>query len=342
MKLDLRSLTFHELEAALENLGEEKFRAKQVFPWVHKTGVASFEEMANVPKALRENLSQNFEIASLKKIQVQVSKDGTKKYLLGLADGNAVESVLLDDEGRRTICLSTQVGCRMNCSFCATAKVKFKRNLTAGEIVSQVIEIEKENGNISNLVYMGMGEPLDNYDNVIKSVRILNHPLGKNIGQRKITVSTCGLVPEIEKFAKEDLQVRLAVSLNAPNDRTRDKLMPVNKKYPIEKLLHAVEAYSVKTGRRVTVEYAMIKGMNDSIKDAEELALLLKGARSNINLIAFNPFEGCRLLPSPPEAIKQFREVLEANGFEVAQRFRRGVDIDAACGQLTGKYEAQK
>jgi 23S rRNA (adenine2503-C2)-methyltransferase len=342
MKTDLRSLTFHELEAALENLGEEGFRAKQVFPWLHKTGVSSFDEMANVPKTLRENLSRNYELTSLKRLKVQVSKDGTKKYLWGLPDGNTVESVLLDDEGRKTVCLSTQIGCKMNCSFCATAKVKFKRNLTAGEIVSQVIEIEKENGNISNLVYMGMGEPLDNYDNVLKSVRILNHPLGKTIGQRKITISTCGIVPEIERFANEDLQVRLAVSLNAPNDAARNRLMPINKKYPIEKILHAVEAYTNKTGRRVTVEYAMIKGENDSIKDAEELAKLLKGARSNINLIAFNPFEGCRLLPSPAEAIKQFRQILEAAGFEVAQRFRRGVDIDAACGQLTGKYEAQK
>ena len=338
MKPDLSGLSFGEIEKSLSKLKEPRFRAEQVFSWVHGKGVSSFDEMRNLSKELRSKLSGHFSIGILKIIKKQESKDGTIKYLWELSDEGTIESVLLDDEGRKTICLSTQVGCKMNCSMCATAKVRFNRNLTAGEIISQVIQIEKENGRISNLVYMGMGEPLDNYDNVLKSIRILNHPKGKNIGQRHITVSTCGLIPEIKKLAAENLQIRLAISLNAPTDEVRTQLVAINKKYPLEKLISAVKDYIKKTGRRVTFEYVLIDAMNDSPKDAQALAKLLKGVKSNVNLIEFNPFPGCSFGSSSAEKTRKFREVLESVGVEVTQRYKRGQDIDAACGQLRGSY----
>jgi len=342
MKNNLRDFSLQEIGNTLKELKEPKFRSEQVFSWVHGKGVSSFHEMRNLPKTLLEKLSARYSIAALKKLKEQRSKDGTVKYLWALYDGETVESVLLSDEGRRTICLSAQVGCKMNCSICATALIKFKRNLTAGEIVSQVYEIEKENGKISNLVYMGMGEPLDNYDNVIKSIRILNHPSGKNIGQRRITISTCGLIPGIKKLAEEKMQVRLAVSINAPTDEARIKLVPINKKYPLEKLISAVGEYNKKTGRRATFEYVLIEDLNDSPKDAQALAKLLKGVKSNVNLIEYNPFSGSEFRSSGREKIKKFRQVLESVGVEVSQRFKRGQDIDAACGQLKGRYNEEQ
>lgn len=342
MRTDLRSLTINELEDALKKLGEPAFRAKQIFSWVQREGVAGFYEMANIPKGLRLKLAEQFDIFTPKKLSLQSSKDGTKKFLWELSDGDRIESVLLDDEGRKTICISTQAGCKMNCAFCATARVKWKRNLSAGEIVSQVIDTEKECGDISNVVYMGMGEPLDNYDNVLKSIRMLHHPEGKNIGQRKITISTCGLPAEIKRFAGEGLQVRLALSLNATEDEQRNSLMPVNKKHPIKKAVEALKEYEKISGRRSTVEYLLIKGKNDSPEDAERLAGLLSGLKSNVNLITFNPFAGSGFFPSDPGTMNRFKSFLEASGFEVAQRYKRGADIDAACGQLTGRYEAKK
>jgi 23S rRNA (adenine2503-C2)-methyltransferase len=338
---DLRSLSFEELERALSKLGQPKFRAAQIFSWAHQKGVGSFEDMANLPKELRAELAKNFRIERLRTIEKQSAKDGTLKYLFGLPDGEKIESVLLDDEGRRTICLSTQVGCKMGCAMCATAMVKFRRNLTAGEIAGQVIEIEKEQGRISNLVYMGMGEPLDNYDSVLKSIRILNHPRGKNIGQRHITISTCGLIPQIRKLAGEKLQIRLAISLNASNDEARSNLIPPNKKHPLAKLIEAAKDYVKETARRITVEYVLMMGINDSPRDAQALAKLLRGLKANVNLIEFNPFAGTELEPSGREEIKKFREVLESIGMEVTQRYKRGQDIDAACGQLRGKHETK-
>jgi len=337
MKPDLRSLTFNELEKALESMGEPRFRAKQLFTWIQEKGSTSFDEMRNIPKELREKLNENFAINSLTTLEVLSSKDGTKKYLFGLPDGNKIESVLLEDEGRKTICISTQVGCRMKCAFCASARIRYKRNLTPGEIISQVIEIEKENGKISNLVFMGIGEPFDNYEKVLKSMRILMHPLGKNIGQRKITVSTCGLPMEIKLFAAEGLQVRLAVSLNATEGKERNRLMPINKKHRIRDVIEALKYYEKLSGRRATIEYLLINERNDSEEDAKRLVQLLKDLKANVNLITFNPFEGSYFASPDQKKIKVFKNILEAAKIEVSQRFRRGTDINAACGQLAGK-----
>jgi 23S rRNA (adenine2503-C2)-methyltransferase len=338
MKTDIRSNPFEEIEQAILELNEPRYRAKQMFSQVQRKGAGSFFEMNELSRILREKLSERFQICILKKLKALTSADGTKKYLFELADGQRIESVLLIDGGRKTICLSTQVGCRMKCAFCATGRIKYIRNLTAGEIISQVIQIEAENRRISNLVYMGMGEPLDNYDEVLKSIRILNHPLGKNIGQRKITVSTCGLIPEIDRLAREKLQIRLAVSLNSADDKTRSELMPINKKYPLRELIPAIKNYVKKTNRRVTIEHVLIGGKNDSRLDASNLANILKGARANINLIPYNLFHESDLKRSGGEKIKEFKKILEEAGFEVGQRFRRGESIRAACGQLTAKY----
>ncbi|MBU0580378.1 MAG: 23S rRNA (adenine(2503)-C(2))-methyltransferase RlmN [Candidatus Margulisbacteria bacterium] len=338
MKTDLRNLAFPDIEELLIKISEPKYRTQQIFQWIHQKGISSLEEMSNLSKELRHKLAGKHFINQLKALDIQEDTEGTKKYLWELNDGQRIESVLLDDEGRRTICLSTQVGCKMDCLFCATGKQKFKRNLTTGEIISQVLQIEKENGSISNLVYMGMGEPLDNYDNVLKSIKILNHPQGKNISMRKITISTCGLVPQIEKLAQEKLSINLAISLNASIDQVRSKIMPINQKYNLDKLLAALRNYIEATGRRVTFEYVLIEGKNDSRQDARGIVKLLRGVKANINLIAFNPFSGSNLHAPTNKAIKDFRWVLEDAGLEVTQRYKRGQNINAACGQLTGKY----
>jgi 23S rRNA (adenine2503-C2)-methyltransferase len=260
--------------------------------------------------------------------------DGTKKYLFELSDGTRIETVELLDEGRRTLCISTQVGCRMNCQFCATARLRFTRNLTAGEIVDQVIQVEKASGKINNVVYMGMGEPFDNYDETIKSVRMLNSAAGKNIGIRHITISTAGIIPGIEQLAEEGMQVRLAISLHAVRDHVREKIMRITKKYPIASLLEAIREYQQKTSRRVTFEYVMIKDLNDSATDARALSKLLIGIKANINLIEYNPHDGCDFAPSNRKTIKAFQQILADAGWEIVTRFKRGQNIKAACGQL--------
>lgn len=340
-KSDLRGIGFEALAKIISEMKEASFRAKQVFGWIQVTGVETFDEMLNVPAKLREKLDAEYFIGNIEKLQVRKSADGSKKYLWRMPDGGRVESVLLNDRGRKTACLSSQVGCKMGCQFCATAKLGFLRNLTAGEIVSQVIQMEKEDGKISNLVYMGMGEPLDNYDNLVKSIRILNHPEGKNIGMRKITVSTCGLVPAIARLAKEAMPITLAVSLNATNDETRTRLMPINKKHSIKYVVSAARDYEKVTGRRVTLEYVLIEGQNDSENDAHELVRLLRGMMANINLIAYNPTDAAEFQSPREDAVTAFRTILENAGNSVSQRFKRGRSIDAACGQLTGKYEKQ-
>jgi len=337
MKKDLRDLSLAELQEVLNELGEPLYRAEQIFVWIQQKGASAIEAMTNLPKELRRKLSQDYAIDQLKILEKLEGEDGTKKFLWELSDGKTIESVLLDDEGRKTICLSTQVGCKMDCLFCATGKIKFKRNLTAGEIISQVIQIDAADGPISNLVYMGMGEPLDNYENVLKSIRLLNDKKGLNIGLRKISISTCGLVPQIKKLAKEKMPIALAISLNGSIDPVRTKLMPINKKYALDELMPAVKEYIAAIGRRVTFEYVLIEGLNDSRQDARGVIKLLRGMKVNINLIAFNPFAGSSLRYPSSKAIKDFRWVLEDAGFAVTQRFKRGQEIAAACGQLTGK-----
>lgn len=335
MNRDLKDKTFDELELLVEELGQKKYAAGYIFGFIHAKDAKEISEITPLGKSFREQLvEKGYYISRLKVVKKLTDKDGTAKYLFELADRERVEAVLLNDFGRLTLCISTQVGCAMDCGFCATAKIKFKRNLTAGEIVDQVNTVQADVGRISNVVYMGMGEPLTNYDAVVKSVQILNHPEGKNIGIRHLTISTSGIAPAIERLADEKLHPRLAISLNAPTDDLRTSIMPINKKYPITTLLDTVKFYQQRVKDRVTFEYVLINNLNDSVQHAGQLVKLLRGFKCNVNLIEYNPHPGCKLKGSDKETISQFSDILAEAGIEVVVRFRRGRDICAACGQL--------
>lgn len=335
MSRDLKDKTPGELEQIVEFLGGKKYLAGYVFHFIHTKDAEEISVITPLSKVFREQLAgQGYFISRLSLLDKLIDKDGTTKYAFGLNDDGRIETVLLLDGRRRTLCISTQVGCAMGCGFCATGKIRFRRNLTAGEIVDQVNTVQKDAGRISNVVYMGMGEPLANYAAVVKSLGILNHPKGKNIGVRHITVSTCGLAPEIRKLASEDVHPRLAVSLNAPTDALRTKLMPINAKYPIAELLKAVRFYQDRTRQRVTFEYVLIKGLNDSVGHAKMLVKLLAGLACNVNLIEHNPFPTCKYDGSGSARIREFAAVLDQAGIETTTRFRMGRNIKAACGQL--------
>lgn len=335
MNKDLKDKTLSELEVLIEELGQKKYQARYIFHFIHTKDAGEILEITPLSKTFREQLvGQGYYIFRLKTLNKLSDKDGTAKYLFELSDGERIETVLLNDGGRITLCVSTQAGCAMDCTFCATARIQFQRNLTAGEIVDQVNTVQADMGRISNVVYMGMGEPLANYDAVVKSVRILNHPEGKNIGIRHLTISTSGIAPAIKKLADEPLHPRLAISLNAPTDELRTALMPINKKYPIATLLDAVRAYQHRVKERVTFEYVLIKGFNDSIQHADQFVKLLQGFKCNVNLIEYNPHPGCKFKGSEKEKISKFSDVLGSAGLETAVRFRRGRAICAACGQL--------
>ncbi|MBQ2897569.1 MAG: 23S rRNA (adenine(2503)-C(2))-methyltransferase RlmN [Clostridia bacterium] len=338
-KVRLKDLTFDELTEYFLSIGHKKYRAKQVYEWLYK-GVESFEEMTNLSKELRDQLDSTCVITTLKVLRKQVSKDGTIKYLFELMDGETVESVLMDYKHGHPICISTQVGCNMGCRFCASTLGGKVRDLTAGEIADQVIFAAKESGyTISNIVLMGMGEPLDNYDNVTKFIKNINHHAGMNIGARHIALSTCGIVSKIKKLADECLPVTLSVSLHAPNDEMRSKVMPVNKKYNIRQLFEALDYYIKKTNRRVTFEYSLISGVNDSVGTAKELLKLVKGMLCHVNLIPVNSVRETGFVKSTPEDILAFRTVLEQNGVTTTVRRELGSDIDASCGQLRRRHE---
>ena len=335
MSKDLKEKTLRELEQIVESLGGKKYLAVYIFHFIHTKDAEEISQITPLSKSFRETLAgQGYFIPQLSMLNKLTDKDGMAKYAFALSDGGRIETVLLLDGKRRTLCVSTQVGCAMDCAFCATGKLKFQRNLTAGEIVDQVNTAQKDVGRISNVVYMGMGEPLANYEAVVKSIRILNHPEGKNIGVRHITISTCGLAPAIRKLASEDVRPRLAVSLNAPTDDLRTKLMPINTKYPISELFKAVRFYQSKTRQRVTFEYVLIKGLNDSAGHATMLVKLLKGLTCNVNLIEHNPFPRCKYTASGSTRIRQFAAVLEDDDIETTTRFRMGRNIKGACGQL--------
>jgi 23S rRNA (adenine2503-C2)-methyltransferase len=341
--------TLHELQKELK----PSYRAKQVFTWLHKKLTFNFDDMTDLPIDLRKELKEKYSIKTLRIEHIASSKDGTKKYLFGLGDGNRIESVLLKDEtGRKTVCISTQAGCPLNCAYCATGQMGFKRNLAPSEIIGQVYLIAEKNPDISNLVFMGMGEPFLNYDNVLESIRILTSNDGANFGQRKITISTCGIPEGIRKFADEKLQVRLAVSLNSANDKVRSRLMPVNRKYPLDLLHEAISHYQKKTGRRITLEYVMLDGVNDRHEDLKDLRKFCEGLDVHINLIPFNPFDetqgkpfdetqgkpfGKQFRPSKLETIHHFLNGLAAAKINAVMRRSKGTDILAACGQLAGK-----
>lgn len=336
--IDLKDLEYHELEAFLQAQDQPKYRARQIFQWLHR-GAESLEEMTDLPKALRERLAQVCFVSRLSIREKYVSRlDGTVKYLFQLEDGNCIESVVMRYKHGLTVCISSQVGCRMGCGFCASAIGGLYRNLTAGEILNQVLFAQKDMGErISNIVMMGIGEPLDNFDNVLRFLHNVNHPAGVNIGYRHISLSTCGLVDKIERLAAENLPITLSVSLHAPNNAIRDTIMPVNKKYPVEELLAACRDYIQKTTRRISFEYALISGVNDGPAQAEELARRLQGMLCHINLIPVNPVEERQYHKGAAQDIRRFQERLQALGMNATVRRELGSDISASCGQLRKK-----
>ena len=316
-------------------LGEKGFRGEQIFKWIHQENVQSFEEMTNISKDFREVLEEKYTINNFKIIKKLESKDGTKKYLFDILDGNAIESVLMEYKFGYSICVSSQVGCKMGCKFCASTGIPFSRSLEAGEIVEQILAVEREeNVRISNIVFMGIGEPLDNYDNVIKAISIINNPKGLNIGTRHISISTSGLVPNIYRLAKENIQCTLSVSLHSSNNEKRSEMMPVNKMYPIEELITACKEYIKITNKRISFEYALAKDNNDNLGDAKELVKLLKGMLCHVNLIPINKIENGKYTKSTNDNIIKFRDYLNDNGIVATIRRELGSDIDAACGQL--------
>lgn len=334
--IDLKSMTLEEMSDYFKELNQPAFRAKQVFQWLHR-GISSFEEMSNIPKALRQTLEEQCYITVPVVERKQTSKlDGTIKYLWRLRDGNCIETVLMRYKHGNTVCVSCQVGCNMGCVFCASTLGGKVRNLEPSEILDQVIFTQKDSGEeISNIVMMGIGEPLDNFDNVLRFLTLVNHPDGMNIGMRHISVSTCGLIKKIDKLAQLGLQLTLSVSLHAPDDETRSKLMPVNRSVGVAQLMDTCRRYFETTGRRISYEYAVIDGVNDSDEKADLLASLLKGQPGHVNLIPLNNIEESPLKPS--RRVRQFQQRLESHGITATVRRKLGGDIDASCGQLRKK-----
>lgn len=336
--ISLAGKNLEQLEDIIVGLGQQKFRAKQLYEWLYRKSASSFDEMTNLSKDFREILKEKTIISPITIKKKQVSNDGTVKYLLELEDGQTVETVLMrfDNRPNLSACVSTQVGCAVNCIFCATGKIGFVRNLKAYEIVEQILTIQRDLGvQVTNVVYMGQGEPLLNYEEVMKSLKTINTEL--EIGHRRITLSTSGIVPQINKLASENRQITLAVSLHAPNSELRRKLVPIENKFPLPDLIKSLRNLTAKTGRRVTIEYVMIDGLNDDLEQAKELNLLLKGLNCNINLIPFNGTSDSVLESPSMHKINKFKFILEQSGKKVTVRLKRGGDIQAACGQLTGQ-----
>lgn len=334
--IDLKSMTIEELSRFLAEMGEPKFRAKQVFCWLHQKGVLSFDEMSNLPVSLREKLSENCYITSFSIVRKLSSQlDGTVKYLLELPDGEYVETVLMRYEHGNSLCISSQVGCRMGCEFCASTKAGFIRHLTPSEILEQVYAVSRDTGEkISNIVLMGIGEPLDNFDNVMRFLELISHPEGLNLSHRHISLSTCGVVDRIYELADKNLQLTLSISLHATDDETRSSIMPINRRWNIEELLKACRHYTDRTHRRISYEYSLIKGVNDSKEQALRLAKLLKGTLCHVNLIPVNYVEEAGFEKSSKEAVYAFQKTLNDKGINATVRRTLGADINAACGQL--------
>ena len=338
-KKNIKSYNLDEFTARIVDLGLKKYRAGQVFEWIYKNHASSFEEMTNIAKSERALLANSFHLSCLKIIRTETSKDGTKKFLFELHDGHTIESVLIPDEDRLTLCISSQVGCQQACRFCLTAEGGFTRNLRSWEIADQVLAVSrllKEEGErgITNIVLMGMGEPLANFDEVIRALRVITSGRGLDFSTRRVTLSTAGLVPFIDALGKSGVKVNLAVSLNASTDEVRDRVMPVNKRWPLRELLAACRRFPLEPRRRITFEYVMLKGVNDSAEDALRLAKLLKGIRCKVNLIPFNPFPGSAFERPEDAAVRRFQKILLDHRYIVPVRESRGRDISAACGQL--------
>ena len=337
-KRNIKDFTLEELKEKLKEMGEKPFRAEQIFKWLYNDRASSFEDMTNLSIDLRNKLNDIFVIKEFKILKKQVASDGTKKYLFNILDGNAIETVLMQYHHGYSLCVSSQVGCKMGCKFCASSGFTFVSNLCSGEIVEQIMAVERdEKIRISNIVFMGIGEPLDNYDNVVKAIHLINNPKGLNIGARHISVSTSGLVPKIYKLAEENIQCTLSISLHATTNEQRSKMMPVNNSYPIEELLQACKDYIEKTHRRISFEYALAKENNDNLEDAKRLVKLLKGMLCHVNLIPINKIENGSFTKSSNENIMRFRDYLNEHGIVATIRRELGSDIDAACGQLRRK-----
>lgn len=339
-KININDLLLEELEEYIEKIGEKKFHAKQIYKWLHKIGVTSFDEMTDISKSLREKLKVSAYILNMDIIEAQVSKkDGTMKFLIKLQDNCAIESVFMRYNHGNTICVSTQVGCKMGCKFCASTKEGFERSLTGSEIEGQIQTVQRyTKERISNIVYMGIGEPLDNYDNVIRSIKLINHPMGLNIGARHISLSTCGLVPNIYKLADENIQCTLSISLHATTDEKRKEIMPIANRYSIKEILDACRYYIKVTGRRISFEYALIYGKNDTYEDAMGLVKLLRGMIAHVNLIPVNEIKEKEYKKATEKSIESFMNTLNSCGIVTTVRRELGSDIDAACGQLRKKY----
>ncbi len=339
-KTDILSMNLEQLQQLMEQWGEPKFRAKQIFAWLHEKQVADFTQMTNLSQTFREKLQTETKISALDMVEKLVSKeDGTRKYLFALENGSVIESVLMQYDYGNTVCVSTQAGCRMGCRFCASTLDGVERSLTAGEMLSQIYQIQKDLGQrISGVVLMGSGEPLDNYESVLRFIKLLNDPMGQNMGQRHMTLSTCGLIEKMYDLAEEQLQITLAVSLHAPNDEIRKQIMPVAKANPMDKLLQACQAYTDKTKRRLTFEYALMQGVNDSDECARELAHRLRQMLCHVNLIPMNPVKERAYTKTSKAQVQRFSAILQQNGVETTIRRKLGSDIEAACGQLRRRY----
>ena len=343
--INLYNFSLNKLEDYLLKIGEKKFRATQLFKWIYEKRVTNFDEMSDISKNFREYLKENFYLKKPSIFLRQDSKDGTVKLLLELEDGNKIETVLMRYNYGNVACVTSEVGCNMGCAFCASGLLKKKRGLEVSELIGQILVLDdllKEEGKderITHVVVMGTGEPFDNYDNVMDFIRILNHPHGLAIGARHITVSTCGIVPKIYEYAKEGLQINLAISLHAPNDEIRHKLMPISRTYPLKELMEAVKYYEEYSGRRVTFEYILLSGINDRKEDALELASLIKGMLAYVNLIPYNPVNEMKYSRSSEKSVHEFMDTLMKKGVNVTIRKEFGTDIDAACGQLRAKNE---
>ena len=335
---NIKDYNLEELKQEMQEIGEKPFRAEQIFKWIYQEKVKTFDEMTNLSLELRKKLEEKYILCNYNILKKQESKDGTIKYLFDVLDGNAIETVLMRYHHGNSICVSSQIGCKMGCKFCASTGINFIRSLTSGEIVEQIIAVEQDTGEkISNVVFMGIGEPFDNYDNVVNAIKIINHPKGLNIGARHISISTSGLVPKIYQLAEENIQCTLSISLHATDNEKRSSMMPVNNVYPIEELMKACKDYIKKTNRRISFEYALAKDNNDNLEDAKQLVKLLKGMLCHVNLIPINKIENGKYDKSSNENIMKFRDYLNDHGIVATIRRELGSDIDAACGQLRRK-----
>lgn len=337
---DIKSLTLSQLQEEMVTLGEQKFRAKQMYEWMHKKLARNYEDMSNISASLKGKCRQNYTYTSLHMLKVQESGiDGTKKYLFELADGNVVESVWMKYKHGNSVCISSQVGCRMGCRFCASTLDGLERNLLPSEMLDQIYAITLETGErVSNVVVMGTGEPMDNYDNLLQFITLLTDENGLHISQRNLTVSTCGIVPKMRELADQKLQITLALSLHATTDEKRKKLMPIANRYSLEELMEVCAYYFEQTGRRLTFEYSLVRGVNDTKEDAEELAALIKNLNCHVNLIPVNPIKERDFVQSEKHAVEAFRSRLEQQGITATVRREMGRDIDGACGQLRRKH----